>query len=388
MSKVDVSMNGIELQDREFFAAIREGREPNSSVADVLPCYRVLRSARAAARRRLSRRVVRMAAAPRALRRRLLLALALLPLAAARAAPDKAAFPSRPITLVVPFAPGGVADITARAVAQAMAASLGQPMVVDNRPGAGGIVATQAVLQAPADGHTLLLMSNATAISVHLFKKLPYDAARDLAPISTLGFFELALVVRSDSRFRSLADLVAFGRANPGKLTIGTIAVGSTQQLAAELFKSRAGIDAVVVPYKGSPAVINALRAGEIDVGFEILSPLLPQLSAKAIRALAVTGDERFPLLPDVPTVQQQGIANYSVASWNALAAPAGTPAATVERLRRAAFEAVEQPAVKRRLRDLGVTAQAGTPAELAALLARETRHWGEVVRAAKIEPE
>ena len=328
-----------------------------------------------------------VAAAARASRRRLLLGLALLPLAA-RAASDKASFPSRPITLIVPFAPGGVADITARAVAQAMAASLGQPVVIDNRPGAGGIVATQAVLQAPADGHTLLLMSNATAISVHLFKRLPYDAARDLAPISTLGFFELALVVRNDSRFRSLADLVAFGRANPGKLTIGTIAVGSTQQLAAELFKSRAGIDALVVPYKGSPAVINALRAGEIDVGFEILSPLLPQLSANVIRALAVTGEQRFPLLPDVPTVQQQGIANYSVASWNALAAPAGTPAATLERLRRAAFEAVTQPALQRQLRDLGVSARASTPAELAALLARETLHWGEVVRAAKIEPE
>jgi tripartite-type tricarboxylate transporter receptor subunit TctC len=281
-----------------------------------------------------------------------------------------------------------VADVTSRTVAEAMAALLGQPIVVDNRPGAGGIVATQAVLQAPADGHTLLLISNATAISVHLFKKLPYDAIRDLAPISTLGFFDLGLAVRSDSRFRSLAELVAFGRANPGQLTFGTIAVGSTQHLAAELFKSRAGLDAVVVPYKGSPAVVNALRSGEIDLAFEILSPLLPQLSASVIRALAVTGEQRFGLLPDVPTVQQQGIAGYSVASWNALAAPAATPAAVIERLRRAANEAVARPAVVARLRDLGVTALAGTPAELAALLARETRHWGEVVRAAKIAPQ
>jgi tripartite-type tricarboxylate transporter receptor subunit TctC len=320
-------------------------------------------------------------------RRRLALVLAALPLLS-RAAPALAAFPQRPITLMVPFAPGGVADVTSRTVAEAMAALLGQPIVVDNRPGAGGIVATQAVLQAPADGHTLLLISNATAISVHLFKKLPYDAIRDLAPISTLGFFDLGLAVRSDSRFRSLAELVAFGRANPGQLTFGTIAVGSTQHLAAELFKSRAGLDAVVVPYKGSPAVVNALRSGEIDLAFEILSPLLPQLSASVIRALAVTGEQRFGLLPDVPTVQQQGIAGYSVASWNALAAPAATPAAVIERLRRAANEAVARPAVVARLRDLGVTALAGTPAELAALLARETRHWGEVVRAAKIAPQ
>ena len=297
-------------------------------------------------------------------------------------------FPTKPITLIVPFAPGGVADITARAFGQAMGASLGQAVVIDNRPGAGGIVATQAVLQAPADGHTLLLMSNASAVSVHLFRKLPYDVTKDLAPICTLGFFDLAVAVRADSRFKALRDLVAFARANPGKLTIGTIATGSTQHLAAELFKTRAGIDALVVPYKGSPAVINALRAGEIDVAFEILSPLLPQLSARVIRALAVTGAQRFSLLPDVPTVQEQGVANYAVASWNALAAPAGAPAATIARLRSAAADAVAQPALRDRLAELGVKAQVGTPAELSGLLASEIRHWGEVVRAAKIEPE
>ncbi len=262
-------------------------------------------------------------------RRRLVVALAALPLLPG-AAHGKTEFPNKPITLVVPFAPGGVADITARTVAQAMAASLGQPVLVDNRPGAGGLVATQAVLQAAADGYTLLLMSNATAISVHLFRRLPYDVTKDLAPISTLGFFELGLAVPSDSRFKTLADLVQFGRANPGKLSIGTIVVGSTQHLSAELFKSHAGIDAVVVPYKGSPAVINALRAGEIDLAFEILSPLLPQLSAKVIRALAVTGENRSMLLPDVPTVQEQGISKYA-------AAPAGThwPCQPAHRLRR-----------------------------------------------------
>ncbi|RZS57090.1 Bug family tripartite tricarboxylate transporter substrate binding protein [Sphaerotilus mobilis] len=300
----------------------------------------------------------------------------------------QAVFPQRPITLVVPFGPGGVADITARTVGQAMAASLGQSVVIDNKPGAGGIVATQAVLSAPADGHTLLMMSNATAVSVHLVKKLPFDVVKDLAPISTLGTFELGLAVAQDSRFKTLQDVLAHARANPGKLTIGTIAVGSTQHLSAELFKSRAGIDAVVVPYKGSPAVINALRTGEIDLAFEILSPLLPQISARTIRALAVTGPQRFSLLPEVPTVVEQGIAHYTVDSWNALAAPAGTPPAVIERIRRAAQEALSQPAVRDKLRDLGVKAQASTPAEQAALLAREIRHWGEVVKAAKIEAE
>ncbi|BDI03843.1 Bug family tripartite tricarboxylate transporter substrate binding protein [Sphaerotilus microaerophilus] len=296
-------------------------------------------------------------------------------------------FPSRPVTLVVPFAPGGVADLTARTVGRALALALGQPVVVDNRPGAGGIVATQAVLKAPADGHTLLLISNATAVSVHLVKRLPYDVTRDLAPISTLGFFELALVVGSDSRWRSLGELVAHGRSHPGKLTLGTISLGSTQHLAAELFKARTGLDAVVVPYKGTPAVITALRAGEIDLGVEVLGPLLAQLQAGVIRALAVTGPKRFELLPGVPTALEQGVRDYTVDSWNALAAPAGTPSAVVERLRHTTQEALAQPGLRATLRDLGVKAQAGTPAELAALLASEIRHWGEVVRAARIEP-
>ncbi|MBQ0958496.1 tripartite tricarboxylate transporter substrate binding protein [Ideonella sp. 4Y11] len=315
------------------------------------------------------------------LRRHLLNASAALLLpAAARAA--------TPVTLVVPFAAGGVADLTARTVGQAMAATLGQPVVVDNRPGAGGIVATQAVLQRPADGQTLLLMSNATAVSVHLVKKLPFDVQQDLAPVTTLGFFELGLAVAAESRFRSLQELLAFGRANPGKLTVGTIAVGSTQHLAAELFKSRSSLDAVVVPYKGSPAVLQALRAGEIDLGVEVLSPLLPQVQAGSLRLLAVTGARRFAALPEVPTVREQGVADYEVDSWNALAVARGTPAAAIERLRQAALAALAEPAVQRTLLAQGVTPRGGTPAELQALLAAEIRHWGGVVRAAKIDPE
>ena len=320
--------------------------------------------------------------------RRQLLTLAALPLLPAAARAQGSAYPSRPLTLVVPFAPGGVADITARTVGQAMAASLGQPVVVDNRPGAGGIVATQAVLKAPADGHTVLLMSNATAVSVHLVRKLPYDVQKDLAPVTTLGFFELGLAVASGSRFKTLKELLAHGRAHPGQLSIGTIAVGSTQHLSAELFKARTGLDAVVVPYKGSPAVVNALRSGEIDLAFEVLSPLLPQLQGGAIRLLAVTGPQRFAGLPEVPTALEQGVPGYTVDSWNALAVPTGTPATAVERLRRAALDALAQPAVRQTLLALGVKPQGSTPAEQAALLAQEIRHWGEVVRAAKIEPE
>ena len=300
----------------------------------------------------------------------------------------QAAWPTRPITLVVPFAPGGIADITARTVAQAMGGTLGQTIVVDNRPSAGSVVATSAVAKAAPDGYTLLLMSNANAVSTGLFRKLPFDIVKDFAPITTLGFFDLGVFVASDSRFRSLKDLVAHAKANPGKLTVGSISVGSTQQLAAELFKTKAGIDALIVPYKGTPAVLTALRAGEIDVAFEILGPMLPQLGAKVVRALAVTSDKRYPGLTDVPTVIEAGVPGFVVASWNALAAPAGTPLAVIARLNRAATDAVAEPAVQQHLQALGVRAQAGTPKQLEALLAAEIRRWGEVIRAAKIEPE
>lgn len=297
-------------------------------------------------------------------------------------------WPTRPITLIVPFAPAGIADITARTVAQAMARELGQPIVVDNRPGAGSVVASSAVARATPDGYTLLLMSNANAVSTGLFRKLPFDVVKAFAPITTLGFFDLGVFVASDSRFRSLKDVVAYASANPGRLTIGSISVGSTQHLAAELFKTKAGIDALIVPYKGTPAVLTALRTGEVDVAFEILGPMLPQLSAKAIRALAVTSDRRYSGLPQVPTVMEAGVPDYAVASWNALAAPAGTPPAVIARLNRVAAEALAQPAVQQRLQELGVRTQSGSPQQLESLLASEIERWGRVIRAAKIDPE
>lgn len=304
------------------------------------------------------------------------------------AAPVAWAFPDKPITLVVPFAPGGVADITARTVAEQMAKTLGQAIVVDNKPSAGSIVASQAVQSARPDGHMLLLMSNGHAVSVGLFKKLPYDPLKDFAPVSAIGSFDIGLFVPANSRFATLKDVLAFAKANPGKLNVGTIAVGSTQHLAAKLFETVAGVDTLVVPYKASPAVLTALRAGEIDLAFEILAPMVPQVQAGAVKALAVSSGQRNPALPDVPTVMQAGVASYDVASWNAIAAPAGTPAEVVARLNAAVREAVANPAVKDKLGKLGVRTGGGTPAELQALLASEITRWGGVIRAAKIEPE
>jgi tripartite-type tricarboxylate transporter receptor subunit TctC len=304
--------------------------------------------------------------------------------------PTRAAarFPDHPITLIVPFGPGGIADLTARAVAEHMARTLGQAVVVDNRPSAGSILASQAVATARPDGHTLLLMSNGNAVSVGLFRKLPFDTLKAFAPISTLGFFDLGIFAAAASRFARLSDAVAWAKARPGQLNIGTIAPGSTQHLAAKLFESVAGIDALVVPYKASSAVLTALRSGEVDLAFEVLGPMLPQVAAGAVRALAVSSDQRSTALPEVPTVAQAGVKGYSVASWNALAAPAGTPAEVIDQLGRAARAAVEASAVQDKLVKLGVRLQASTPAEQQALLGREIQRWGEVIRVAKIEAE
>lgn len=322
----------------------------------------------------------------RASRRRLLGAVAA---AAALPAFGEDAYPNRPITLIVPFAAGGIADLTARIVAEAMVAQLRQPIVIDNRPSAGNIVGTSAVAQARRDGYTLLLMSNGNAVSASLFRKLPFDVSKDFTPVSTLGFFDLVLLVDAQSRFASLGQVLGEARKRPGKLTIGTIAPGSTQNLAAELFRSSTAIDALIVPYKTSPAVVSALRTGEIDLAFEILGPMLGQIKSGAVRALAVTSRDRLPVLSDVPTMREAaGLDDFVVASWNALAAPAGTPAPTVARLVLATHAALASPATRERLEALGVRPQAGTPAELRALLASEIDRWRSVILAAHIPPQ
>ncbi|MFM1856724.1 MAG: hypothetical protein RLZ83_2033 [Pseudomonadota bacterium] len=295
----------------------------------------------------------------------------------------QAAFPTKPITIMVPFGPGGVADITARTVAEHMAKTLGQSVVVENKPSAGSIVASQAVKAAAPDGHTLLLMSNGHAVSVGMMEKLPYDPQKDFAPISTLGFFDLGLFVPANSRFVNFGEMMAFAKANPGKLNVGTIAVGSTQNLSARLFETVAGVKFLVVPYKASPAVVAGLRGGEIEMSFEIVGPMVGQVKGGALRALAVTSDRRNAALPDVPTAIQGGVAGYNVASWNALAAPVGTPPAVIEALNKAARAAVASPEVQAKLGNLGMRVEASSPEGLKTLLAEEIQRWGEVIRSA-----
>jgi tripartite-type tricarboxylate transporter receptor subunit TctC len=316
--------------------------------------------------------------------------IALAGLGAALVAPwlrAQGSWPTKPLRIVVPFGAGGVADLTARAVGQKLGEQLGQSVVIDNRPGAGGVTAGSLVAQAEPDGYTLLLMSNGTAVSEGMFSKLPFDARKDFAPISLLGTFDIALVVAENSRFRTLADLLAYAKANPGKLNIATVAVGSTQNLAAELFKTTAGIDAQVVPFNGTPAVITALRGGEVDAGVEILAPVKAQITARALRALATFGEKRATGLGEVPTAAESGgaLAKLHVSSWNALAAPAKTPPAVISRLNSELRTALASPELKKRLADLNVDARWSTPEDLGKLLAGEIRRWGEVIVRAKI---
>jgi len=297
-------------------------------------------------------------------------------------------YPTRPVRLLVPFAAGGVADITARVVSQELSSAMGQQVLVENRPSAGGVVASEAVAKAEPDGYTLLFLTNGNAVSVSLFKSLPYDTLADFAPVSTVGFFDLALVVDSASKIGSVRDLIAYSKANPNKLNLGTINPGSTQNLAAELFKSMSGIDAQVVPFKATPAVIIALKSNDVQAAFEILAPVMAQIKGGALKAIAVTSDKRYAGLPDVPTVAESGVPGYQASSWNAIAAPAKTPKAVIERLNRETNAAVRSPEVRKRLGELGVDARAGTPEALRELLVSEIAKWKVVIERAKIEKQ
>ena len=295
------------------------------------------------------------------------------------------AFPSKPIRIVVPFGAGGIADLTARAVAQRLADSFKQGVVIDNKPGAGGVVAGEAVAKAEPDGYTLLLMSNGTAVSAGLFQSLPFDAQKDFAPVVTLGFFDIALLTSANSRFQTIGELLAHARANPGKLNVATINVGSTQHLSAELLKTSAGVDFQVVPFNGSPAVLTALRGGQVDAAVEILGPMLPQIASKSVRPLAVMGARRAAALPDVPTLAESGVRGFDVASWNALAAPARTPPAVIATLNHEVNKVLGDAGLRKQLADLNVTPRGGTPEQLRDLLASEIRRWSEVIVRAKV---
>ena len=294
-------------------------------------------------------------------------------------------YPTQPIRILLPYGAGGVADITARVVAQRLSQSLGQQVIIDNRPSAGQIVATEAVKSAAPDGYTLLWFNQGHAVSVSLFNALPYDPERDFLPISTVGFFGMALLVDSKSPYKSVADLVAAAKANPGKLNVGTTSPGGTQYIAAELFKSMAGVDFLTVPFKTTPLIVTAVKTGDLQAMIEILAPMIPHVKGGNLRALAVTFDHRFAGLPDIPTLAEAGVPGYEASAWNGVAAPLKTSNAIIDRLNRAINAAVAAPEVRQRLLGLGVDPRGSTPRELHDLLVSETAKWKKVVEAAHI---
>ena len=295
------------------------------------------------------------------------------------------AWPAKPIRIVLPFGPGGVADITTRTIAPKMSETLGQQIVVENMPGAGGIRASEAVAHATPDGYTILLLTNGNAVSKALFNKLPYDPETDFAMISTVGYFSMVIVTRADGPLKTLGEAIAQAKANPGKMNIATITPGGTQHLAGELFRSMAGIDALVIPHKTTGEVIIATRQGNTDLAVDFIAPLISAIKGGQLRALAVTAGKRFPGLPDVPTAIEAGVKGYDVASWNALAAPAKTPPAVIEKLHGALTKALADPEVQKRYAELGVEGRPSTPKQLADFYASETKRWTAVVERAKI---
>src|SRR5262245_2210298 len=319
-------------------------------------------------------------------RRTICQAMAVAPLAfAAGRAGAQGHYPGKPVRFVLPFGAGGVADVTSRLAAEKLGEKLGQRFVVENQPGAGGINAARTVTSATADGYTLGLVTNGTAISVPLFKALPFDPTKDFTLISALGTFDLVFVVNAQSNFRTLDDFVKAARDRPGKLNVGTINIGSTQNLGAELSKATAGVDFQIVPYRNSPEILVGLLRNDVDMMVDFYAALRAGLQDGKLRPLAVSGPRRSPILPDVPTVQEAGTRDYEVVSWNGIAGPQGTPREVVDVLNRALHEILASPDVVTQYADVGIEAKARSADELAARLRQDIDKWAKVIERAGI---
>ncbi|WP_336692241.1 tripartite tricarboxylate transporter substrate binding protein [Delftia acidovorans] len=308
------------------------------------------------------------------------LARTLIAACALAAAVAHAAFPERPITLVVPYAPGGGADAAARLLATRMGARLGTSIIVDNRPGASGTIGASQVAKARADGYTVLYDATPFSINPHLFAKLPY-ARSALQPLSLVLLMPNVVVVKADSPVRSVADLAARAKAAPGKINFASGGSGTVQRLAAELFRQRLDLDMVHVPYKsGGPAIADVM-GGQVDFMFGTMAATYPLVTGGKLRALAVAAPQRSARLPDVPTVSETVIPGYEAYEWNGIFLPTGTPEPVAARLHQALSEVLQEAEVRQRLSDLGAQPMGTTPAEFAAFLKKEDAKWGEVVR-------
>lgn len=297
----------------------------------------------------------------------------------------KAAWPEKPIKIVLPFGAGGVADVTARIMADKLSQKFGQRVVIENMPGPGGINAARAVITAPPDGYTMALVTNGTAISVAAFNHLPFDPVKDFEPVSMVGTFDLVFVVNSQSEYKTLGDFIKAAKSQPGKLNIGTISVGGTQNLGAELFKSMADLNVQIVPYKNSPDIVVALLRNDVQMQVDFPPAVQGQVNDGKIRILATSSPQPSPLLPGVATVDKAGVKGFEVISWNAVGAPKGTPKEVINTMNKAMHDVLAMPDVKEQFAKVGVVAHASSPDELMSRLKGDIKKWNDVIDKAKI---
>jgi putative tricarboxylic transport membrane protein len=295
-------------------------------------------------------------------------------------------YPARPVRIVVPYGPGGIADVTMRLVAENMSQKFGHNFYIENRPGAGGIVGMQAALQAPTDGYTMVMIGGGLTIAKALFKHLPYDIENDIEPVSTTASYGLDMVTGADSPFKSVADFIAAAKAKPGQLNIGTINAGSTQNLASELFKLRSGVDVTIITYKTTPELASAVLRGDVQAAFEYFAGFQSQIANKQMRVLATTGKTRAENLPDVPTLAESGVKDYDVTSWNGLAVRTGTPPEIVKKLHNAVAEALASAKVQQFAKTTGMDASPMQPDALRAQIKTDVAQWTEFIQRAGIE--
>lgn len=306
-------------------------------------------------------------------------------LPAAQAA-DAAAYPDRPVTLLIPYPPGGSADLLARPIAVELQKKLGQTVVIDYKPGAGGTIASAQLARAKPDGYTLLMVLAAHAISPNIYSSLPYDTRRDFTPVSLVATLPLLAVAPTVAPFNNIKELVDYARKNPGKVSYASAGNGNTSHLAVELFKRATGTDMVHIPYKGSGPAVVAMLGNEVDLMFDSISTSLPQVKAGKLKALAVSSATRAEVLPDVPTIKESGVADFVVDGWYGVIAPAGTPAAITERLSQSIAEVVKQPAVGAQLAEYGYKLVGSSPKDFSAHIDRELTLWEKVVRDAGVK--
>lgn len=297
-------------------------------------------------------------------------------------------YPNRPVRLIVPQPPGGPSDIVARLVAQRLSERLGQPFVVENRPGAGSNIGTEMVARAPRDGYTIGLATVQHIVNPFLFASLPFDAVRDFAPITLISKAHIVLVVNPDTPAQNLRELIALARARPGSISWASAGNGSTSHLAVELFKTAAQVDVVHVPYKGTQPALTDVLGGRVPVMFDGVITSLPHLRAGKLRAVAVASLTRSPLLPDTPTMTEAGLAGFEAVGLAAFMAPAGTPPEAIARLQRETSAVVNTPELRDRLVAMGLEVVANTPAEFGEYLRSESAKWGKLIRDAKIRAE